>query len=62
MNINVHLSFMSKSENSTDKADTQSTKFAPNLSDTNVGWCVAGDQTTDTWAVALLIVNKEDVK
>ena len=57
---------MSKLENSIDKADTQLTKFAPNLSDTNVGWCLAGDQvttqTTDTWAAALLIVNKEDVK
>ena len=62
MNVDVHLSFMSKLENSTDKADTQLTKFAPNLSDTNVGWCLAGDHTTDTWAVALLIVNKEDVK
>ena len=37
MNINVQLSFMSKLENSTDKADTQLTKFAPNLSDTNAG-------------------------
>ena len=34
---------MSKLKNSTDKADTQLTKFAPNLSDMV---CLAGDQVT----------------